>query len=643
LWLDRCDFVISAQDRFLFQASIGFDIALTMIFWAPYVLTVPQGAEKEFKVMSGLIRTHQVSLMYFTPSHFQAFAPSHGSLAGVTLMLAGEALAHSTAILAVEYGARVWNLYGPTETNALTWKNVAYEQPSLSRHQVPIGKPYLNCRLVLNGSILFLAGTQVGQRYMNLERQTRKRFLYDLHHNDGRSRMYNSGDQSRILETGDFVYLGRVDGQVKISGQRVELGAVESALMDCSAGVRQCAVLVSGKSLVAFVVGPPGLDGQRLRIELASRVARQEIPHRIEVLQKIPLTTTGKVDRKGLEALLEGTERKAAVPNTTMASSMTGMVRSAFLEALEVSSIDESQSFWAQGGTSLAAVALASRLGISLQSIMRDGTVQGLVDQLEMLGSSSFEEEGIQLDVGHGFVNVRQFGSGRAVAVVIASYGWLAATALPLVEGLGKKYRVLVLEFAGLDKGPAEIARVLFESPVMVKVRHLIQLVVGYSGGGVLAFEMAKCLNNSKVLLALLDCSTPPFPFDFDRVFHACVMPFAKMQGVEAGLEHVPKALLPAIFAGLLPRFIDGPVEGIVAAHMGDGMVKMLKRYNEWSPKERLLLNDWLWIGAAESQLSWKAWQGLLAHPPLVDVITEADHGHMLPEAASIILQHTWK
>jgi acyl-coenzyme A synthetase/AMP-(fatty) acid ligase len=105
---------------------------------------------------------------------------------------------------------------------------------------------------------LIIGGSQVGLGYKNLELKTRKVFLYDPYSNDGSSKMYNSGDQAKLLETGEVMYLGRNDDQVKINGQRVELGAVESGLLSCD-GVNGCAVLINktelgGVMLIGFVV-----------------------------------------------------------------------------------------------------------------------------------------------------------------------------------------------------------------------------------------------------------------------------------------------------------------------------------------------------------------------------------------------------
>jgi acyl-coenzyme A synthetase/AMP-(fatty) acid ligase len=133
---------------------------------------------------------------------------------------------------------------------------------------------------------LLLQGKSVGWGYNQMQRTTRQKFVYDYSRNDGQSKMYDSGDQARYLETGDIEYLGRNDDQVKINGQRVELGAVESGLLSCK-GVMGCAVIVTGdtnKSLAAFVVlseDAKTLATERsLKEQVSKKVARSATSHR---------------------------------------------------------------------------------------------------------------------------------------------------------------------------------------------------------------------------------------------------------------------------------------------------------------------------------------------------------------------------
>ena len=134
--------------------------------------------------------------------------------------------------------------------------------------------------------------------------------------------MYDTGDQAKVLPGGEFEFQGRDDDQVKISGVRIELGSVESALTSC-VGVSGCTVIVQTaagghKSLVAFVVNAEASRDQTseaelrraVRAEVVKKVPKHEVPHRIVVIEKMPLSVAGKADRKALCAIMEREDAK---------------------------------------------------------------------------------------------------------------------------------------------------------------------------------------------------------------------------------------------------------------------------------------------------------------------------------------------
>ena len=650
-WLDNhCDHVLARDEGFLFQASISFDISLTMSFWAPRVVIVPRGGEQDFSLMAFLIQDGcaRASLLYFTPSHLRAFAQGCRGrfLNGVTLMLAGEALSTTTAILAADCGASVWNLYGPTETNAVTFKNCSFESGGPLGSMVPMGRPYQECRLELAGQqTLLIAGRQVGKGYLQLALQTRLKFVYDPHSNDGKSRMYDSGDRCEILEmTGEFVFRGRIDdSQVKINGQRVELASIESALMACS-GVVQGSVLVCNGVLVAFVVS--NVSSACLKSQLGTKLPRQEVPQRVHLVSGIPLNSvSGKVDQRALLALVD--HSVAESPNVWSPGAI--VVRAAFESVLGiaalslVASVNEDTTFWELGGTSLSAVSLGERLGMSLQSLMRDGSIAGLSSHVNGAPTSMSQTTRSKANVS-GLRNIRKFGSGQFAVLVIASYGWLAVTARPLIEVLSKSFRIMVLEFSGFDQSPCEIAE-LFWRDLRPEVDS-IKAIVGYSGGGVMAFEMARCFVNVPVFM--LDSSLPPFPFDFDQVLRACVIPFAKMSGL-TDTESVPAQFLPALLKGLLPSFVDSPseVDAIVRSYChSESMRGMLEKYNTWRPQAGAALScPWHWIESTSAErIPFRQWvPNCFLNMPESLSQTTTPHASMLEEAGHLILSSVLK
>jgi len=252
-------------------------------------------------------------------------------------------------------------------------------------------------------SVLQICGPNVSVGYNNLQLQSSRVFLYDDQTNNGRSHRYHTDDKIDVEWTGNFVFCGRVDDQVKISGQRVELGAVESAVLSCP-GVKQCAILVvenasGNKSLAAFVVVAEDatLDVGSIREHVARNAARHEVPHQIMLVEAIPLTTAGKADRTALKKLMVGADATSdavaavsevgAVTSAPSAlSSAAEAVARAMSQVLSRSvSASTDESFWELGGTSLMAMTLDGVLQattgappIGIAKIMQDGSVAGI-------------------------------------------------------------------------------------------------------------------------------------------------------------------------------------------------------------------------------------------------------------------------
>ena len=669
MWIDRCsDFVLTESDSFLMQASVSFDIMLTMVFWAKLVSVVLQNGERDGHSLVRQIERDGTALLYLVPSHFMALSaavqPKSFSKVRV-IMFAGEALSvHVAQLCRTKFSwIDIWNLYGPTETNVVT--SFSCSQEVFYRFgTVPIGRPLPNCATRLMEDLkLMLCGTSVGRGYMGLAERTRERFLYDPHHNDGEQRMYDSGDQARfVAETGDVEYLGRRDDQVKINGQRVELGAVESAVLGC-AGVRQCAVVVmegrgdnndnmqssnkNNKWLAAFVVG--ATSGSEVKRELGGKVARHEMPHRVLILDSIPLTSSGKADRFALKRLLETSlqdvSSRGGVSLSASSSSlhMAGNLRAILEEVLGVA-VGPGESIWDRGATSLTALRVQAELlrrtgsHLTMDLLLKDGSVEGIANHIAVVQEVK-EEQSLPSSHAEGFVNVRRFGGTASVVLFCCSYGWLASTGAAFIGPLtARGCGVLVLEFSGLDMSPRDISmalRSMLSDDEMLSCRA----VVGFSGGGVCALEMVKVLASMSQVVVLLDCSVPPFDFDFDHVLHACVEPFALMAGLPS-IRELPRQLLPPLFAGILRGFVADVREAdrILSSYVSPSHEKMLRRYNEWRWKGEALDVDWIFISAHESELNWKLWSSCFGRPPSSTHCTKGIHGEMLAESADIVL-----
>ena len=255
--------------------------------------------------------------MHFVPSMLNVFleyleakgAPALGSLRQV--FASGEALTPShvrkfNALL----NARLTNLYGPTEATVdVSW----YDCPrGADLEVIPIGRAIDNIRLYViregreaapgEAGELCIAGVGLARGYLNNAALTAEKFC-DNPVTPG-ERIYRTGDLARRLPDGNIEYLGREDQQVKIRGLRVELGEIESTLREYP-GVIDCVAMVEKRSesvsiLVAHVVSRSELNTPALKEYLKRRLPEYMVPHRFERLAELPLTSSGKADRKAL-------------------------------------------------------------------------------------------------------------------------------------------------------------------------------------------------------------------------------------------------------------------------------------------------------------------------------------------------------
>ncbi|QFZ24669.1 non-ribosomal peptide synthase/polyketide synthase [Saccharothrix syringae] len=318
------------------------------------------------------VRRHRVDFLDLTPSYVQQLLPA-GLLDGEhrprVLMLGGEALPGPLWRELAAADTAAYNFYGPTETtvDAVSCL-VAGDRPV-------IGEPLANLvARVLDDDLrpvptgvpgeLYVAGAQVARGYLNRPGLTASRFLADPHGAPG-SRMYRTGDRVRWTPDG-LEYLGRTDDQVKIRGFRIELGEVESALL-AHPGVRHAAAAVREHNgharLVAYTVGTATDLGSWLK----DRLPEHMVPSAFVALDELPMTPSGKVDRRALPAP-EFTDRADYVaPSPGIAARLAEV----WAEVLGVARVGAHDNFFALGGDSILSmqvVSRARRAGLALTS-----------------------------------------------------------------------------------------------------------------------------------------------------------------------------------------------------------------------------------------------------------------------------------
>lgn len=287
-------------------------------------LLLDAGRERNPLAIVETIRKHHVSVMHFVPSMLNVFleyldgkaASVLSSQASVRRVFAsGEALTPSHVrkfndVWGSKSRTRLTNLYGPTEATV----DVSYfDCPAHNDFEnIPIGRPIHNTRLYVirdghQGAIretgeLCNAGIGLARGYLNNAALTDEKFT-DNPVNPG-ERIYRTGDVARWLPDGNIEYLGREDNQVKIRGMRIELGEIENTIREYP-GITDCVALVKKYSeniilIVAYVVCKSDLEVEGLKHYLKKHLPAYMIPNHFEKIDEMPLTPSGKADRKAL-------------------------------------------------------------------------------------------------------------------------------------------------------------------------------------------------------------------------------------------------------------------------------------------------------------------------------------------------------
>ncbi|MFE6281176.1 amino acid adenylation domain-containing protein [Streptomyces sp. NPDC057877] len=367
---------LRADDRVLQKTPSSFDVSVWEFFWpllegAAVVLARPDG-HRDPVYLAGLVREQRITTLHFVPSMLEAFLATDevtadpGWAASLRRVLSsGEALPVAAARRWHELtGVPLHNLYGPTEAAV----DVTYHPYDPAEHgtTVPIGRPVWNTGLrVLDACLrpvpdgvpgeLYLTGVQLARGYHARPALTAERFPADPYGPPG-SRMYRTGDLVRRRAGGVVEYLGRTDRQVKLRGNRIEPGEVEAALAALPE-VARAAVTVRDDTLVAYVVAPADVDVSGLRAAVADRLPAAMVPGAWVVLDALPLTPSGKLDRAALpapQAVRASVTRAPGNPREQVLAEV-------FAAVLRLPDVGVDDDFFLLGGDSISSIAVASR------------------------------------------------------------------------------------------------------------------------------------------------------------------------------------------------------------------------------------------------------------------------------------------
>jgi amino acid adenylation domain-containing protein len=405
LWMQRA-FPLAADDRMLHHTTTSFDVSVYELFWpllagARVVLAAP-GGQRDSAYLARLVADQGVTTLHLVPSMLRLFV-EEPALARATrlrrLFASGETLPPALAGRCCDrLDADLVNLYGATEVSVDSTFWSCRERPPAER--VPAGRPIANTQVYVldRGSLepvplgvpgeIHLGGDSVDRGYLGRPGLTAERFVPDPFSGAPGARLYRSGDLGRWRPDGELEFLGRADLQLKVRGFRVEPGEVEAALT-AHPGVGQAAVVARGGRLVAYLVGRDGSPpaAAELRAHLDRTLPEFMVPGAFVVLERLPLTANGKLDRAALPD--PGNERpQLEVSYVAPGSPLERVLAGLWAGALGVERVGVHDDFFALGGHSLLAAEVVAqvrelfRIELPLRSLFEAPTLAAMAQAL---------------------------------------------------------------------------------------------------------------------------------------------------------------------------------------------------------------------------------------------------------------------
>jgi len=399
-------------------STIAADLGNTVLF--PALVTggclhiVAQERVESRALFAEYLRSERIDVLKIVPSHLAALQSGgrpEEVMPARRLVLGGEAsrLDWIETLRAAAPRCVIFNHYGPTETTVgvLTYR-VGEALPATATRNLPLGRPLPGTRIYLldeqgrpvaagEKGELCIGGPGVARGYLNRPELTAERFASDPFGDAPGARMYRTGDLGRLLPDGELEFCGRADHQVKVHGYRVELGEIEAALRE-DERVQDAVVLLRDEQLVAFVgsrvTGPfmDPLTAPVLRETLKARLPHYMVPSAFVVLDKLPLTANGKIDRQGLAALPlapAAPSGRYAAPRTPTEETLAAI----WGRLLNVEAVGIDDDVFDLGAHSLLAMKAltqirdAFQVNLVLRNLFEQPTIAGLAPVIDGLAS----------------------------------------------------------------------------------------------------------------------------------------------------------------------------------------------------------------------------------------------------------------
>ncbi|MEH2026223.1 non-ribosomal peptide synthetase [Nostoc sp.] len=533
---------------FSFDLSVG-EIATTFVTGACLYL-----ANKETLLPSqtlvDFLTDHKISHSFLSPSALSVLPQA--TLPDLQCLTVGGEACPTELVRQWATGRSLFNGYGPTESTVCA--SMALCHPNSKKPS--IGQPLSNIRIYIldahNQPLppgipgeLCIAGIGLARGYLNRPDLTAEKFIkIDLF---GKTeRIYKTGDLARWGIDGNLEYLGRIDDQIKLRGFRIELGEIESILLQ-HPSVKEAIVTLykteSNQSLIAYLTGITTDLSTQLKNHLKSRLPDYMIPAQMIVLNELPLTPNGKIDRKALPLPNGVIEGLSEAPRNKLEQQLT-QVWSAVLERQEIGIHD---NFFDLGGHSLLAIKLLNNIQqvfeqqLSLSSLFQNPTIAQLAEQL-----CNTEVQQLNSDL----LLLQPQGEATPLFFLPGANGH-SFYFRDLAINLGTERPVYGLETPGRDGSNPLPESVAAHASQLIELLHQQQpkspyILVGYSSGCAVAFEMASQLEQqgeTVSLLAILDAGLVSQPeyltnrTDIDWIWQS-IQRIQALKGVSLGLEY---------------------------------------------------------------------------------------------------------
>jgi surfactin family lipopeptide synthetase A len=527
---------LTSSDILLAVTTICFDTStadmyLPLLVGAKIVLVSSEVAADGFQLLAKLTESG-ATFLQATPVTFRLLlAAGWQGSPQLRVVSTGEALARSLADLLIDKVAELWDLYGPTETTVWSTGSKINDLRQVSNYQGAlelIGKPIANTQtyildrylqpvpLGIHGE-LHIGGDCLAKGYLNRPELTAAKFIPNPFSDAPNARLYKTGDLARYLPDGNIEYIGRIDNQIKIRGFRIELSEIEGLLAK-HPDVKEVATIVredtpDNRRLVAYIVAKTSQipTVKSLREFLAVKLPSYMIPVAFVFLDVLPLTPNGKIDRRALPIPSSNHQ----LDNTFVASQddLELQLTQLWEQALGIQPIGIADNFFELGGHSLIAVKLLGEIDLiwhqklPLATFIAAPTIQQFATILRQeQGSTTWSS----------LVVIESRGS-KTPLFCIHPVGGNVLEYYPLAHHLGLAQPIYGIQSPGLDGIQAPLTQIEAMAANYITEIQTVQpdgpyLLVGYSFGGLIAFEIARQLESrgEKVnLLALLDTESP--------------------------------------------------------------------------------------------------------------------------------------